>query len=75
MELSIWKNPRTMTTVFKLEIPDRDYLSIEINKWDRLLLGECDRSNKISDKLLALEKLASLIECNEHIHNTFRITQ
>ena len=41
---------------------------IRLNKWDKLLIKECERSDSIADKLLALECIARKIEkANEKI--------
>lgn len=45
---------------FLLTIPD--FLVLELNEWDKLLLRDCDTSYLISDKLLALETIVRHIE-------------
>jgi hypothetical protein len=46
-------------------ISDLEMIGIKINKTDRLLLKESNESDKISDKLLALQRIAQLIEKQE----------
>jgi hypothetical protein len=46
-------------------ISDLEMIGIKINKMDRLLLKESNESDKISDKLLALQRIAQLIEKQE----------
>ena len=48
--------------VFTLRIRSRELVAIELQPFDRLLLADCDRSDKVSDKLLALETVARRIE-------------
>jgi hypothetical protein len=46
-------------------ISDLEMIGIKINKTDKLLLKESNESDKISDKLLALQRIAQLIEKQE----------
>ena len=48
-----------------LIISDLEMIGIKINKMDRLLLKKSNESDKISDKLLALQRIAKLIEKQE----------
>ncbi len=45
-----------------IEFDSLDFLGIKLDDFDRALLDECNKSDKISDKLLALETLARRIE-------------
>ena len=48
-----------------LIISDLEMIGIKINKMDRLLLKKSNESDKISDKLLALQRIVKLIEKQE----------
>ena len=65
MELRIYKEPLGNKTILHLEIPD--YLLMKYCKPDEFtqaLMRECDKSGRISDKLLAMEHIVRDIEKN-----------
>lgn len=45
-----------------LELDLFDISMARLDKWDRHLLAECEKSNSIADKLLALECVVRRIE-------------
>jgi len=48
--------------IYKLEIDNFELYKVSFYSHDRLLFDECEKSDKISDKLLALEKVVRRIE-------------
>ena len=54
--------PLTNDRVFIIVLSERDFITSELDDLDTLLLEECGKSNKISDKLLALQLVVSSIE-------------
>lgn len=54
--------PLTNDRVFIIVLSERDFITSELDDLDTLLLEECGKSNKISDKLLALQVVVSSIE-------------
>jgi hypothetical protein len=55
-------DPTNLTNTVTIEINDLEMVLLKLDRFDRLLLDECNKSNKISDKLLALECMARRIE-------------
>jgi len=47
---------------YNLTITDYNLTKVIFTDFDRVLLGECEKSNKISDKVLALEMITRRIE-------------
>lgn len=45
-----------------LEITDHDLMNISLDDHDQKLIHECEKSEKVSDKLLALELMVRNIE-------------
>lgn len=45
-----------------IEFHHLDFVGIRLDPWDRFLFDECKKSEKVSDKLLGLERIARLIE-------------
>ncbi|HYT46255.1 MAG TPA: hypothetical protein VEP90_28255 [Methylomirabilota bacterium] len=63
MEYEYYKNPVTGNRIFKLKISEAEFINLlPLNPLDRLLFDECEKSDKASDKLLGLERVARLIE-------------
>ena len=62
MEFSSIPNDIKQETIYTLVIPHESYTKARLYPHDRLLIGECEGSNRISDKLLALEMIARRIE-------------
>lgn len=63
MEWSFWKDPFTEDRVINIRITQRDVeATYPRNFLDKVLFDECERSDKLSDKLLALERFASILE-------------
>ena len=54
--------PLTNSRVFTIVLSEKDFITGELDDLDTLLLEECGKSNKISDKLLALQLVVSSIE-------------
>jgi hypothetical protein len=51
--------------LFTIVVPFSDLLKAKLSIPDRLLFEECEKSKKISDKLLALEIIAERVESSE----------
>lgn len=47
---------------FRLTITDLEMVKMKLHPFDRALIADCDSSDTISDKLLALETIARRIE-------------
>ena len=62
MKLEYYEDIKTDEIRINIIIYPLDFFEIELDDFDRLLLRECDKSNKISDKLLALETIARKLE-------------
>ncbi len=63
MEYEYYKNPITGNRIFKLKISEADIQDMRRpDTFDDLLFAECRDSDKVSDKLLGLERLTRLIE-------------
>lgn len=45
-----------------LEIDGHEYVRARLDRFDHLLIADCEGSNKVSDKLLMLETIARRIE-------------
>jgi len=54
--------PLTKDRVFTIVLSERDFITNELDSLGTLLLEECDKSDKISDKLLALQVVVNSIE-------------
>ena len=54
--------PLTKDRVFTIVLSERDFITNGLDDSDTLLLEECGKSNKVSDKLLALQVVVSSIE-------------
>ena len=65
MELTTERIHHKFKSIYTITVFDSDLKQIKFDNFDRLLFDECDKSNKISDKLLALEKVARLLEYKE----------
>lgn len=50
--------------VFTIIIDDTDTIGIKYSNWDLRLFEECEKSNQIADKLLALETIVRKVEQN-----------
>ena len=62
MKLDITKDIEDQKTTYVLTIEKQDMITAKFTKRDRQLFEICDKSDKISDKLLALEMIAMKIE-------------
>ncbi len=62
MEISTVHNLYNGKQIFQLTILDDELVTLKLYPCDNLLLKKCELSNKISDKLLALERIAMRIE-------------
>lgn len=62
MKLDIIKDIKSQKTTYTVTIEKQDMITAKFTKRDRDLFEICDKSNKISDKLLALELIAMRIE-------------
>ena len=49
-------------TIYKLNISDAEFVRAHFDNFDRLLIDECEISDRVSDKLLALETITRRIE-------------
>ena len=62
MKAKLYIDNATGDLLFRIKLTQLDLKTAKLDSWDRFLLDECDESEKISDKLLALEMLARKIE-------------
>lgn len=62
MRFSYVDNLKTGDKEYILRISGYDIVTARFDEWDRRLLEECDKSDNIADKLLALECMARRIE-------------
>ncbi len=62
MMLEKWRDPANQQDVFQIKIRDSDYVLAELQPFDRLLIKECEKSQLVSDKLLALETIIRRME-------------
>jgi len=62
MEFKQIDDPALNTKSYMLIIRNEEIIPIVFDKFDRWLFTECEESSKISDKLLALQRLTQLIE-------------
>ena len=62
MKLISWNDVATGVDHYNLEINQVDLVRAKLHDFDRRLLADCDTSDKVSDKLLALETIARRIE-------------
>lgn len=60
MNLKSWKH--NQKTHYLITIEDSELAQIPLDEFDRELLRECEISDHVSDKLLALEALSRKIE-------------
>jgi hypothetical protein len=65
MKLTSNKSLTQDKTIFVLEIGGEEQASISLDRFDVLLLNECNKNDSIADKLLALETIARKIEQTE----------
>ena len=63
MNFSVFKDPETNTTVYRLTITSDDQVTAaRLTDLDHRLFKECSKSELVSDKILALETLVRRIE-------------
>lgn len=62
MIFEYWKHPVTGTLTISLEIERFEMACATLHDFDRALFRECEKSNSIADKFLALETLIRRIE-------------
>lgn len=65
MELVYYTDKIKGVSHYNLTVPDGDLAKMKLHDFDRLLLVECEKSKKVSDKLLALETIVRRIEESE----------
>jgi hypothetical protein len=58
---SIERNERT----FVLTLSNSEYVMTPLTQFDKALVAECDNSDKVSDKLLALETITRCLEAQQ----------
>lgn len=68
MKLEIISHPHLLEQIFKVTLSFDDMYYLKLDRLDQFLLEECGDSDKISDKLLALEMLARRME--EQLENS-----
>ena len=56
------KDPRTNDVLIHITLSQSDFIKARFDKWDHLLLNDCAKSNKLSDKALALETILLRME-------------
>lgn len=62
MRLNFVRDDKYGEQIYTLRILDEERVRMRLHESDHLLLKECEASNKVSDKLLALETIARRIE-------------
>ena len=62
MKIEITENIETNTRIATLTFDAFEIENVKLDKLDRLLLAECEKSRSVADKLLMLECLARRIE-------------
>ena len=62
MKLTCIKDVENQRTIYKLSISDAEFIQAIFYNSDRLLIDECEISDRVSDKLLALETITRRIE-------------
>ena len=62
MIFEYWRHPATNNLTISLEIEGFELECAELKDFDRALFRECEKSNSIADKFLALETLVRRIE-------------
>ena len=62
MKLTNIKDIENLQTIYRLSITHTEFAQVSFNDFDRLLIDECETSDRVSDKLLALEMIARRIE-------------
>ena len=62
MKLTCIRDEKNQQAIYSLSISDAEYIRPHFDSFDRLLINECETSNKVSDKLLALEMIARKVE-------------
>ncbi len=62
MKLACIKDVENRQTIYKLTISDAEFIRAFFDGFDRMLIDECEISDKVSDKLLALETITRRIE-------------
>lgn len=55
-------SPISKHTIYTLVISDVDLMKIDIDRFTTVLLAECAKSDKVSDKLIALTEIVKKIE-------------
>jgi len=59
--------PRVNTTIYQLTIEDTEFVLAPLDTFDLMLIRECDTSNAVADKLLALETIVRRIEQSQGV--------
>lgn len=62
MEFATIENKMEDKKQYLLIIPRVDILSLQFDNFEKNLISECEKSDKVSDKLLMLEMIARKIE-------------
>ena len=62
MELTQIRDDRMSCNIYRLIIPDSEFIRCRLYRHDWLLLNECEQSGRIADNLLGLETIARRIE-------------
>lgn len=62
MQLTAQVDPKNLRRVFVLEIHESELIRVPLTAADRLVLQDCESSDSVADKLLALELIARKIE-------------
>lgn len=62
MKLTCIKDVKNQQTIYKLGISDAEFVRAVFYGFDRLFIDECEQSDRVSDKLLALETITRRIE-------------
>ena len=62
MKLTCIEDIENRQTIYNLSVSDAEFIRAYLDNFDRLLIDECEKSDKISDKLLALETITRRIE-------------
>ncbi len=62
MKLEVTQDIANNEQIYTLTIPYFEWMKARIYPQDKLLFDECDKSDKLSDKILGLETLVRRIE-------------
>ena len=65
MKLSCIRDVENQQTVYKLSMTDSEVTQVFLGNFDKLLIDECETSDKIADKVLALEMITRKIESTQ----------